>query len=437
MNTTEFMNAMRRTKPWPRVRLRATLLGLGLIGALAAWPFRDLISSRVLENGTLDNDAPPPELVEDMIDMSPRPCQALLSTWDSGKPTHRDVSIYEVRKIAAATNQLPAELESLVQAAAFDPNLSVREIAFRILRKCHDPSLGALAVAQLEDCDPEARLMGAEYLRWISAETGAPTAMRLLDDPDPRVVTTGLKLLGRWTHQDFGVRLTDMAAGVWDAKTGLKELRAGSQAKSKAGAKRAKAWWSEHRGQFASSAISPATPPSDRRQVAAPEFEASTLDGHAVRLSDFHGKTVLLHFWASPRPGCVSELEDFMTLQQEHGSELAVVGVSLDTVMDDDGDLGGEDDDAGPHDRAHHHPPPLEQVRQHVARLVKEHGFSFPVIVDDHFRLGGKFDATEPPVTVIIDARGFIRRQFSGRRRLPVLEAMVEEASQPSQAARK
>ncbi len=90
MNSTEFMNAMTRTKSWPPVRLRTTPLGVALIAALAAWPFRGLISSRILERGTLANDSPPPELVEDMIDTSPHPNQALLSAWNSGKLAHRD-----------------------------------------------------------------------------------------------------------------------------------------------------------------------------------------------------------------------------------------------------------------------------------------------------------------------------------------------------------
>jgi len=437
MNTTEFMDSITRTKSRPRVRLRTALLGVALIATLAAWPFRGLISSRILERGTLANDSPPPELVEEMIDTSPHPHQALLSAWNSGKAAHRDVSIFEVRKWVSSADRIPEEMESMVRAAAFDPNLNVREIAFRILRKCHDSALGALAEAQLSDCDPEVRLMGAEYFRWLNADVGIPAAIPLLDDSDPRVVVTGLKLLERWTHQKFGVKLTEIAAGVYDEKTGLKEFRSGSQTKSKAGAERAKAWWTEHRAEFTSAAITPFTPSSDIQPVLAADFESSTMDGRTLRLSDFRGKTVLLYFWATPRPGCVSELEDFMALQQKNSNQLAVIAVSVDTVVDDDGDLAGEDDDAGPHDHAHHHPPPLNQIRQNVARVVMDHGIAFPVIVDDHFAIGGKFDATEPPVTVVIDSLGFIRRQFTGRRRLPVLEAMVEEANQPSKASHK
>lgn len=437
MNSTELTNIIYPPRKCGRIPLRTALFFGALLLTLAALPFHELIANRVFELGTLSNDSPPPELVEDMIDTSPHSHQAILSAWNSGKAAHRDVSIFELRKWVSSNDCIPAEFQTLVQEAAFDPNLNVREIAFRVLRKCHDPNLGALAAAQLHDCDPEVRLLGAEYFRWISADVGVPTASLLLDDPDPRVVVTGLKLLERWTHQNFGVKLTEIAAGVYDEKTGLIEFRAGSQAKSKAGAERAKAWWTDHRAEFTSAAIMPTAPSPGTPPVPAADFETLTVDGHALRLSDFRGKTVLLYFWATPRPGCISELEDFMALQQKHGNQLAVIAVSVDTVVDDDGDLAGEDDDAGPHDRAYHHPPPLDQIRQNVARVVRDHGIAFPVIVDDHFAIGGKFDATEPPVTVVIDSLGFIRRQFTGRRRLPVLEAMVEEASQPSKALHK
>ncbi len=45
----------------------------------------------------------------------------------------------------------------------------------------------------------------------------------------------------------------------------------------------------------------------------APDFVLRDLDGNAVRLSDFRGKTVFLNFWAS---WCVSCQAEMPTLQQ-------------------------------------------------------------------------------------------------------------------------
>jgi cytochrome c biogenesis protein CcmG, thiol:disulfide interchange protein DsbE len=53
--------------------------------------------------------------------------------------------------------------------------------------------------------------------------------------------------------------------------------------------------------------------------------------GKQARLSDFHGKLVVLNFWASYCPSCVEEIPDLDRLQQRIRSRGGVVlGVSID-----------------------------------------------------------------------------------------------------------
>jgi peroxiredoxin len=65
----------------------------------------------------------------------------------------------------------------------------------------------------------------------------------------------------------------------------------------------------------------------------AKDFETFTLQGKKVKLSDFAGKPVLLHFWSTTCGPCIAE---FPELQQElkmfkaADPELVVLGVSLD-----------------------------------------------------------------------------------------------------------
>jgi cytochrome c biogenesis protein CcmG/thiol:disulfide interchange protein DsbE len=69
----------------------------------------------------------------------------------------------------------------------------------------------------------------------------------------------------------------------------------------------------------------------DAKGLPAPEFELKDLEGKSVRLSDFHGKVVLLNFWATWCPPCKEEMPWFVDLQQRYGPQgLQVIGVALD-----------------------------------------------------------------------------------------------------------
>lgn len=412
------------------IPLRTTFLFFALAVTVVAWPFRARLCNPVFEWGTLSNDSPPVELVNDMVELSPHREAAILSAWQTGRLVHRRAAIFEVRVIVASTPSLSPELARMVLAAAFDPDLTVREDAFRVLRRCNRPELGTLAASQLHDSDPEIRLLGLDYLRWISSDRGIPTVAPVLDDADPLVDAYATCLLGKWAHQDFGIKLIEVAPGAVGEKSGLRDLRSRGQEKSKVAASRAKAWWDAHRSQFAGAELAPVAPDAGTQPVIATDFEASTLDGRTLHLTDLRGKAVLLYFWTSPCPGARGELQDLIAVQNKHQNDLTVVGVSLDNVHDDDGDLGG-DDDNGDKRRKPSSEPLLADIRAKVARLINDFGVKYEVIIDPDFSIGGKFNAIEMPTTVIIDAQGFVRRRFTGRRTLPVLEAMVAEASRP------
>lgn len=65
--------------------------------------------------------------------------------------------------------------------------------------------------------------------------------------------------------------------------------------------------------------------------MAAPDFEATTLDGQPFKLSELRGKVVLVDFWATWCAPCVAELPNLMKLYEEFGGEhFAVVGISFD-----------------------------------------------------------------------------------------------------------
>src|SRR5438046_7019215 len=63
----------------------------------------------------------------------------------------------------------------------------------------------------------------------------------------------------------------------------------------------------------------------------APDFALPSLDGNTLKLSDFHGKAVLLNFWATWCEPCKVEMPWFVDLQKKYGPQgFQVVGVAMD-----------------------------------------------------------------------------------------------------------
>jgi thiol-disulfide isomerase/thioredoxin len=114
----------------------------------------------------------------------------------------------------------------------------------------------------------------------------------------------------------------------------------------------------------------------------APQFTV-TDSSKTVRLADYHGKVVILNFWASWCAPCLEEFPSLIQIQRDMPN-LAVLAVSFN------------DDEAA--------------YRTYIA--------------DNHIDLLTVFDATQksnlaygtlrPPETYVIDRKGVIRRKFIG-----------------------
>ena len=73
------------------------------------------------------------------------------------------------------------------------------------------------------------------------------------------------------------------------------------------------------------------------RGAAAPDFELKTLDGKTLKLSDLHGKAVLINFWATWCAPCKIETPWIVDLQKQYEAQgLQVVAVSMDDESDTD-----------------------------------------------------------------------------------------------------
>lgn len=415
-------------------RRAVALLAVGMMAVFLVWLWRRPLQHLIVEKVTLANDAPSQDVVQDMIERAANPRATLVEIWNSGKIVHKEVAIRSLPVVVPATQPLPPDLESILISAALDPDLNVREAALRILQERKHPALPALAAEQLKDSDQQVRLLGLDYLRAVDPVIGVPTVVPLLNDDDPMVVTSTLKLLERWTGQQFGVKLRDTTA-VEDEKTGLQEYSAASFEKAKTGAQRAKTWWLAHQTEFPPVSLQvPKGTSKASYAVPAVDFQLPTLEGRKLRLSDFRGKVVLVNFWTTWCPACPSEIPELLALQRQHRTNLVILGVSLDCVPDEHGHIGGlppvEEQGTGSESDQHEaRAAELRKVREKVTRTVKARGINYPILLDEENVAGGQYNGSELPTTVIVDAQGRVRRRFVGARSLPVFEAMLTEAA--------
>ena len=63
----------------------------------------------------------------------------------------------------------------------------------------------------------------------------------------------------------------------------------------------------------------------------APEYQATTLDGQTVSLSDYRGKVILINLWATWCEPCIEEMPLLEDLYQKFSqTDFEIIGVSID-----------------------------------------------------------------------------------------------------------
>jgi len=118
--------------------------------------------------------------------------------------------------------------------------------------------------------------------------------------------------------------------------------------------------------------------------TAAPEFAVQDAD-HKVALSDFHGKIVVLNFWATWCPPCVEEMPSLVQMDQRLKDKgIVVLGVSIDVDAD-----------------AYH-------------KFLKDYRVGFVTVRDPDEKSATLYGTHGWPETYIIDRNGILRRKFIG-----------------------
>jgi len=120
----------------------------------------------------------------------------------------------------------------------------------------------------------------------------------------------------------------------------------------------------------------------------APDFTGRDVAGKTFRLSDYHGKVVLLDFWATFCEPCKAEFPHLRALYEGNRDKgLLVVGIAMD----------------GP-----------ETVAD-VPAFLKRFDLDFPVVTDEDSRIASLFNPKKSmPLSVLIDRAGHVVRVREG-----------------------
>ncbi len=117
----------------------------------------------------------------------------------------------------------------------------------------------------------------------------------------------------------------------------------------------------------------------------AEDFRLVDLDGKSQSLSQHRGKVVLVNFWATWCKPCTTEMPAMQTTYDKL-REKGFVVLAINELEDE------------------------PKVREHI----KQHGHTFPVLMDRDNKVANQFGVFGLPVSVFIDEKGVVQEYIKG-----------------------
>jgi thiol-disulfide isomerase/thioredoxin len=117
----------------------------------------------------------------------------------------------------------------------------------------------------------------------------------------------------------------------------------------------------------------------------APPFLLTDLDGQPISTAAYHGKVVLINFWATWCPPCNEEIPEMIALANKYKDNLQIIGVS----MDDD--------------------PPST-----VRAFARAHNMNYPIVMGSD-KLSEEYGGVDAlPTTFVLDTQGRVVQKHMG-----------------------
>lgn len=117
----------------------------------------------------------------------------------------------------------------------------------------------------------------------------------------------------------------------------------------------------------------------------AEDFRLADLDGKQQSLSQYRGKVVLVNFWATWCKPCTTEMPAMQAMYDKLRDKGFVV-LAVNELEDE------------------------AKVRDHI----KQHGHTFPVLMDRDNKVANQFGVFGLPVSVFIDEKGVVQEYIKG-----------------------
>jgi thiol-disulfide isomerase/thioredoxin len=131
----------------------------------------------------------------------------------------------------------------------------------------------------------------------------------------------------------------------------------------------------------------------------APELKVTDITGNRVDLAAFKGKTVLLDFWTTWCLPCRADAPAIDKLYRKYGREkLMIVGISVD------------------------------EDRAIVAKYLKEHPHTFPVVLTTENDLPRPYQIGAFPTYIVIDAHGMVEAAAEGDQGFGNIRKLLKKA---------
>lgn len=135
----------------------------------------------------------------------------------------------------------------------------------------------------------------------------------------------------------------------------------------------------------------------------APDFTLQTLDGQAVSLADFRGKTVFVNFWATWCGPCRLEMPEMKRLHEKQIPNLVILAVNMTDT---------------------------ERSAEHVRQFMDHFEYRFTTPLDQDGRVARQYNVVSIPTSYFVGPDGIIKAKHMGPMTLATMERYVDRAGE-------